>query len=697
MFMKRTRSGHFKALVALAITTVFAATLATAPVTPVFAAAAPISITANYTLASDMVFGGTGFIIEANDVTLNLNGYTITGGDGTNSNGVQVFGRVGVTIKNGKIQHFGNGIFLSGSNSNTVKNIVSNDNSREGILVYVNSDRNQLIGNTSNGNSLSGINLWDGSDNNTVKNNTCNNNKINGILLCSCDDSSIIGNTTNGNTFNGLSLWDRNGSTPMGGADNNLVKDNSSSANLDNGLLVGGSDGNTIVGNTASGNFGQGIVLTNGSKENTVKNNTISLSGKVGMSLSGKNNSVIGNMISDSARQGIVVSDSNNSVRGNTVVGAAYQGIAVWYPNSGNTIEGNTISAVKDVTVGTSTSFGTGIGIWGNDNQVVSNTVADAHNGIGLFPGDYTSGADAAHNNTVRDNMVSAVHGTGIGIWGYNNRISGNKVTGAENGVGLYSWEFTTTTGVVTGVAHDNVVQDNRVSAGARGVGILGYGNQVLNNRITDSTDYGVALSPSPVTANTATRNVIRGNDISGSGRGIGIWGKENQVLNNKITNSSQEGVQLIPGSSGNLVQDNQVSKSGILIVSPPPVRAGIGIGGNNNRVMGNKITDTTGPGIGISGSGNEITDNKVGYSTANGIVLAPIATGNLIKDNKVSDSGISGIAAMQPLAGGTGATGNTIIENKVSTSAEFDLFDWSAPSPLENAWTDNKYKTSNF
>ena len=43
------------------------------------------------------------------------------------------------------------------------------------------------------------------------------------------------------------------------------------------------------------------------------------------------------------------------------------------------------------------------------------------------------------------------------------------------------------------------------------------------------------------------------------------------------------------------------------------------------------------------------------------------------------------------------GASDNQVKENKVSGGGWLDLYDSSAPPPLDNTWEDNEYETSNF
>lgn len=115
--------------------------------------------------------------IDADNIILDGNGYTITG-DGTGE-GVYLSGRIGVTIKNLKIQNFADGFYLYLSHNNIL--MVNNvSNNYTGMLV-MESSNNALINNTVSGNS-SGIILYESSDN-VLSHNTISNNHWAGLEI----------------------------------------------------------------------------------------------------------------------------------------------------------------------------------------------------------------------------------------------------------------------------------------------------------------------------------------------------------------------------------------------------------------------------------------------------------------------------------------------------------------------------------
>jgi len=100
------------------------------------------SLTTNTTLTADLdcsSYGGTALYMGANSVVLNLNGHTIWGPAGNDSQyGVDTDGYNRTTIKNGSIKNFYIGVYLSSSNRTLVQGLAfDNDNTGTDYGVYV--------------------------------------------------------------------------------------------------------------------------------------------------------------------------------------------------------------------------------------------------------------------------------------------------------------------------------------------------------------------------------------------------------------------------------------------------------------------------------------------------------------------------------------------------------------------------------
>jgi parallel beta-helix repeat protein len=280
-----------------------------------------------------------------------------------------------------------------------------------------------------------------------------------------------------------------------------------------------------------------------------------------------------------------------------------------------------------------------------------------------------------ADDNVIKSNTVTDSAGVGIVVadWAAANSIVDNDVTRCEAGI------------VVGADAHDNVVKSNSVSYSA-GVGIVladaAAANSIIDNEVTHS-GLGIVLT----TATAA--NSILGNEMSLCGTGIVLGGAhDNQVRENRITDSTASGLVLVDGSSGNELTGNIVTASG-----------GMGITvfahGNvvkNNQVMASGLSHPGWKdGIRVLGDDNEIKDNDVYDSRQDGIAIR--GNRNLVVDNRVHLSGRLGIGMLYWFLSGT--DDNLAKDNVVSGSAFLDLFDDGTGTG--NVWRNNQYDTANF
>jgi parallel beta-helix repeat protein len=180
------------------------------------------------TLTSDLECGpGDGLIVGANDVTINLNGYSITSSDedGSENPSMNYDGSSGILVSNaqnvailglGEVTGFDRGITFMGSSGGQVADVQVANNDI-GVLMS-------------------------GSEGTEVSRNTITNN---GIALIS--DSSNKG----------------------------VIAFNQVVANLEQGMLVLGSDENVVAANNMFGNGENGIYLDIMSNGNTIDFNTV--------------------------------------------------------------------------------------------------------------------------------------------------------------------------------------------------------------------------------------------------------------------------------------------------------------------------------------------------------------------------------------------------------------------------------------
>jgi len=382
----------------------------------------PITLTENFTLASDMKFSNTGFIIGADNITLDLNGHTLTGNYAPFPDspeqytaGVQIDGHTGVTVKNGTIRGFNWGITLSNSDYNCIEGIAAIDNTARGLALY--GSENNLIegvvatGNTYDGMIVSyscnnviksvvssdngwwGIEITSGSDDNQVLNSTFANNgniqAAGGVIIVGSNGNLVKGCTSNRNDTVGVGVVGRRPPEPgipvpvIG----NIVRDSTITNNNLMGIRLAIADNTSIIGNTIGNNDFMGISLEI-ADENSIIDNIISNNEPAGIELSNSDgNILIGNTIDGNRAAGIVVTTQadDNEIRDNRI-GSGGNGIRigaspidpVGSPPANNHVIGNTIEA--------NGRFGVLITTGAHDNEIGNNTIKG--NGlIGIFVG----------------------------------------------------------------------------------------------------------------------------------------------------------------------------------------------------------------------------------------------------------------------------------------------------------------------
>lgn len=198
-----------------------------------------ISQSGSYYLTGDLIASGTGITVNSNDVTIDLMGYTISGGSGF---GIYMNGRSNVEIRNGTIRDFASSGIYEGSTfgeGHRFINVRVISNGSYGI--YLNSKANLIKDSTAVGNGSTGIYAYRGS---TVIHNTAYDNGGTGITAG--DGSTVTNNTAynNGNT----GIYTGGGSTVTG---------NTARYNQNYGIYVsnGLADGNTATLNNQSGGY----------------------------------------------------------------------------------------------------------------------------------------------------------------------------------------------------------------------------------------------------------------------------------------------------------------------------------------------------------------------------------------------------------------------------------------------------------
>jgi parallel beta-helix repeat protein len=318
-------------------------------------------LTRTTTVGNDLVdCAGDGLVVGSDNMTIDLNGYTIDGvglGAGVRNEGFSF-----VTVRNGTIQQFDQGVLLGpGTQTSLVEDVTALDNQVAGIELTSTGTGNQVRDNSLVANGT-GIALL-ASAGTTISGNTVSGTPNIAIVLEASSGNTLLANTVSEGGDGGIDL-------SLASNDNRL-EGNVVTSTGDAGISVTDSDGNELVSNTAHGNSDAGIALSTanggvvsgndvrfnpagiellGSSGNRVESNNASSTTGIGIEVgSGSlDNDVLSNVAGANAGHGIYVADEalllpGNLLDGNTASGNGGDGIHV--AKGGHTISDSTANS----------------------------------------------------------------------------------------------------------------------------------------------------------------------------------------------------------------------------------------------------------------------------------------------------------------------------------------------------------------
>ena len=321
------------------------------------------TITHDTTLKGDLTnCPGDGLVIGADNITLNLNGHTI---DGTVSQadcdrlatfrvGIRDSGYDGLTIENGSVQQFDEGLAAGDIG------VGMSDSRLHGLAL-----RNNRFGGFDLGGSRAADTQNDQIEHNVVSGTGCGT----GIKL----------NTTRANRVADNRVQNDNaGIVVCCSGDSNVINRNAVSGGQEDGILVFAETGARVVDNSVSDVGGDGAIEVNGNSTGAVvRNNAIARSLGAAISIDSCCGSdpgvptdiqVARNSLT-SVADGIILFEtdrdqiSDNSVRGSGTFGGPFQGFGVLLDgSSGTVVNRNTISGGRSpgigISIGLASEFG---------------------------------------------------------------------------------------------------------------------------------------------------------------------------------------------------------------------------------------------------------------------------------------------------------------------------------------------------
>jgi parallel beta-helix repeat protein len=293
------------------------------------------TLTASTTLANDLVdCPGTGLVIGADGITVDLAGHTISGTNAAGGEGIASDGRSDVRIVGGRITGFRlNGVGIRGGSGNVVRGVTvravgaggkENEPVSAGIAIS-HSPRSRVVGNDVSNDvkafQSDGVDVLD-SPGSLVARNRLARNSWNGLVLINSARSRIAGNALDGNQNNGTEV--------NGASDATVVVANRARGNAQFGVVVGSARHVRVVGNAAARND-TGFLFFD-LNDSLIRANRSRANGAEGLVLSGGQKGSSGNRIAADVATGnggtgiAVVEDNTGRATGNVLVGNVARG-----------------------------------------------------------------------------------------------------------------------------------------------------------------------------------------------------------------------------------------------------------------------------------------------------------------------------------------------------------------------------------
>jgi parallel beta-helix repeat protein len=505
-----------------------------------------------------------------------------------------------------------------------------------------------------------------------------------------------------GNTVGGAAAADRNIITGNGGWGIRLIAGSSANTVAENFVGLGRS-----ATTTAGGNRADGIAVVN-SPANAIQANVISGNGNAGLSISGSSDgtAIVGNLIG-TAPDGSPVAGGNptgNIQSGILVNGTTHLTIGGTSPGARNIIAANktagiTITNVDAPAPGSFAVIGNDIGTSLAGTLAADGTITTAPAATAIVDaGNQGDGIDI--NNAINvaiggpaagtGNVIAGNLGRGIHILGDGQTINANLVL--ANLVGVVPVPGSNPAmDVVRGNASDGIVLDDAVANqvvqnlisgnGGSGVEIVqGAGNTVTGNLVGT----GPSGREAAAAQGTSFANKLDGVQLDATRfNTIGTAGTPSLPAGNTISNNGRDGLEIIGGSTGNLVLGNRIGTTGDGTGPLGNTRNGIFVDSSSSNavgldpahgvVVGNIISGNGNDGLAIAdgSTSNQVAGNLIG-TASNGTVAIPNAVNGITVDR--SDGNRIGVPGATIAAAGSGvAPPSNLISGNAAAGIEID------------------------
>jgi parallel beta-helix repeat protein len=250
----------------------------------------------------------------------------------------------------------------------------------------------------------------------------------------------------------------------------------------------------------------------------------------------GSNNTIVDNIISDNILGdpfnwggGISLDNSNNNTIADNIISNITE-VGIYHGSSSYNMEVRNVIIQND-SLGLQTTNGIHLGDGSHDNAILNNTISKSL--VGIYAG------QLAYNNTIAGNTIENLtsYECGINIWGPNNTIINNTITGMSYvGIQLNSYSSDGLYGTPNACA-DNIVIGNVISNCTFGINLIlaAFSNTIVENNVS-SNGMGILLSDSS-NNNTVLENFVSNNDY-----GLLLFSSNDTRVehNNFISNTQQ-------------------------------------------------------------------------------------------------------------------------------------------------------------
>jgi len=475
-----------------------------------------------YVLQNNITCEDTCFWITANNVTLDFNGYSVTG----NQTGsiVAASNYDNATIKNGFAYNASKGIYFYGVENGVIFNMTCDSHVLVGAHIY-NCLNVSVINSSFSNNGYEVIYNHNGVrfepvDNGRIIDNEFNNNS-NSIRIAGGSYNAVEGNIVYSIRSQGIQVT---------GSENNTIINNKVFNCSDNhwgAIGIHNSDNNTVINNLVVNSSSSGIRVTIDSEKNTIINNTVK-DHYIGLQTSYSSYTLFIN--------NTVLNSSGRAIRTDHIDNCVFKGNNLTYNNQGMTTYNSTNNNITENFFSFSGDALSLQSNWTTGNRVINNTFL--YNGRGIQISSWAFD-NLVENNTIKNND----EGIYFNLAGENNTIKNNIIENSTyEGIDIRSTSLY------------NIILENIISNSSR-YGVYIYSNSsnslLLNNQI-----YGNNQTIFDET-NSSYENYLIYNNSQGEINWIGNRGnltiKGNLTFPGNIDISNNNGYLNTEGFEGNI------------------------------------------------------------------------------------------------------------------------------------------------